>query len=141
MATTEGAADASRWNRIGWIALAVAAVILGVIVYFATRSPPQMGTSDKVFNTVDALYTAVRNEDGKRLGECEQRLRGYRETGKLPPDAAKALDAIIATARAGKWRPAAKALYDFMKGQRREGVIEHDHTDDSKGKNQKGKGR
>jgi hypothetical protein len=100
-----------------------------------------MGTSEQVFNTVDALYTAVRNEDEKRLGECEMRLKGYREAGKLPPEAADTLDGIIATARAGKWRSAAESLYEFMKGQRREGVIEHDHDHDKKGKTTKGKGK
>jgi hypothetical protein len=98
-----------------------------------------MGTSEQVFNTVDALYTAVRNEDEKRLGECEQRLRGYREAGKLPPDAADTLDGIIATAQKGRWRSAAESLYEFMKGQRREGVIEHDHAHDKKRKATKGK--
>ena len=35
--------------------------------------------------------------------------------------AAKSLDGIIQTARAGRWQPAAERLYDFMKGQKREG--------------------
>jgi hypothetical protein len=137
--TTESDADTAQSNRIALIVLGVLIVGVGVILYFALRSPPQMGTSAEVFNTVDALYTAVRNEDEKRLGECELRLRGYREAGKLPPDAAKALDAIITKARSGKWRPAAESLYEFMKGQRREGVIEHSHHDhDKKGKSPKG---
>lgn len=134
MATTKPVEVAPRRNRVGLIALialGVLAVVIGVVVYFATRPPPQLGTSEQVFNTVDALYTAVRNEDEKRLGECEQRLRGYREAGKLPGEAADRLDAIIATARSGSWRAAAESLYEFMKGQRREGVIEHD---DKKGK-------
>ena len=141
MGTTEADADSTRRNRITLIALGVLVVGVGVVLYFALRSPPQMGTSAAVFNTVDALYTAVRNEDEKRLGECEQRLRGYREAGKLPPEAADTLDAIIARARSGKWRSAAESLYDFMKGQRREGVIDHDHDHDNKGKTPKGKSK
>lgn len=141
MAITKSDETASRRNRVALIALGLLAVVFGVGVYFATRPPPQMGTSEQVFNTVDALYTAVRNEDEKRLGECEQRLRGYREAGKLPPDAADRLDSIIATARAGSWRSAAESLYEFMKGQQREGVIEHDHRHDTKGKAPKGNGR
>jgi hypothetical protein len=138
VATIKRAAIASRRNKIGFIALAALAVLLSVVANFAFRSPPQIGTSEQVFNTVDALYTAVRNEDEKRLGECEQRLRGYRETGKLPADAADTLDAIIATARAAKWRVAAESLYGFMSGQRREGEIGHDHAHDKKGQYKKG---
>jgi hypothetical protein len=118
--------ETTRRSRIACIVLGVLALAVGVILYFAFRSPPQMGTSDAVFHTVDALYTAIRNEDEKQLTDCEQRLRSYRETGKLPPDAADTLDGIIATARAGRWRSAAERLYEFMKGQRREGMIEHD---------------
>jgi hypothetical protein len=124
--TTEPDADTTRRTRIAWIILGMLAVTVAVFLFFALKSPPQMGTSDVVFHTVDALYTAVRNEDEKQLADCEQRLRGYRETGKLPPDAADTLDGIIATARSGTWRSATESLYEFMKGQRREGVIEHD---------------
>ena len=126
MVTTEPDVDTARRSRIAWVVLGVLTVAVGVFLYFALRSPPQMGTSDVVFHTVDALYTAVRNEDEKQLADCEQRLRGYRETGKLPANASDTLDGIIATARSGKWRSATESLYEFMKGQRREGVIEHD---------------
>ena len=61
-------------------------------------------------------------EDAARLGECERRLRGYREAGQLPATAAAYLDDVIRTARAGRWSSAAEALYDFMRGQRREGA-------------------
>ncbi len=125
MRTIEPDVDTSRRNRIALVVLGVMVVGLGVMLYLGLRPTPQMGTSEEVFKTVDALYTAVRNEDQQRLGECEKRLKGYREAGKLPLKAANALDAIIATARAGKWRPAAESLYEFMKGQRREGAIEH----------------
>lgn len=139
MANTEREVDKARRSRVALVALGAMVAVAGVILYLGLRSPPQMGASEKVFNTVDALYTAVRNEDERRTGECEQRLRSYREAGLLPPDAADALNAIIATAKAGRWRSAAESLYDFMKGQRREGVIEHDH--DKTAKPPKGKGK
>jgi hypothetical protein len=80
-----------------------------------------MGADEDVFKNVDALYTAVRNQDEKRLGECEQRLQADRDAGKLPPAAAGYLDSVIRQARAGRWEPAAQSLYDFMRAQRREG--------------------
>ena len=107
------------------LGLLAVAVVIAVIAY--RSSPPQMGTSEEVFNTVDALYTAVRNRDEKRLTECEQRLKAHRDAGKLPPDAADRLDAIIAKARAGSWDAATERLYDFMRAQRREGEMEPTH--------------
>ncbi len=125
MGTTEPDGDTTRRNRIALTALGLLAVVVAVALYFGLRSPPQMGTNEAVFHTVDALYTAVRNEDEKRLGECEQRLHAYRASGKLPPDAADTLDGVIAKARGGKWQTAAERLYTFMLGQRREGELHH----------------
>ena len=122
MATTEHADAAEPRQRVAvyvLLGLLAVAAVVAVIVY--RSSPPQMGTSEEAFNTVDALYTAVRNRDEKRLSECEQRLKAHRAAGKLPPDAADALDAIIAKARAGSWDAATERLYDFMRAQRREG--------------------
>ena len=125
MATTKLEESTDRRNRVAVYLLAgllLVAVAGAVLAYRST--PPQMGASEEVFNTVDALYTAIRNQDEKRLTECEQRLRSYRDAGKLPEDAAETLDGIIAKARAGSWESAAERLYDFMKAQRREGPTE-----------------
>ena len=104
--------------------------------------PNDQGASEDAFNTVDALYTAVRNRDEKRVGECEQRLRGYRDAGKLPPAAADELDAIIQKAKSGSWDGATERLYEFMLAQRREGVLEpRHHEPDKKAKPAKGKGK
>ena len=118
--------DTRRRDRILLGAVGVVGLVLVVLVMLSLRSPPQMGTSEQVFNTVDALYTAVRNDDLKRIDECQVRLRGYRKAGKLPPDAADKLDRIIATAKSGAHQSAAESLYAFMLGQRREGVLEND---------------
>jgi hypothetical protein len=84
------------------------------------RSPPQLPPDAEVFKTVDALFTAVTAQSDTHLTACEQRLAAYKERGLLPPAAAKRLERVIATARAGEWREAAERLYDFMQGQRRQ---------------------
>jgi hypothetical protein len=112
---------------LGWLALAGLAVVGVVAAILLLRSQPQMGADEEVFDTVDALYTAVRNRDDKRLGECEARLVAFREAGKLPANAADTLNAIIAKAHAGRWETAAERLYDFMAAQKREGSRGHEH--------------
>jgi len=125
MATTKLEESTDRRSRVAVYLLAglLLVAVAGMVLAYRS-SPPQMGPSEDVFNTVDALYTAIRNQDEKRLIECEQRLKGYRDAGKLPEDAADTLDGIIAKARAGSWETAAERLYDFMKAQRREGPAE-----------------
>ena len=109
-------------DRVALIALGAVVVVLASVLLLNLGSPPQMGPDEEVFRTVDALFTALTGKNEKQLAQCEQRLKGYREAGKLPPKAAKTLDGIIQTARAGRWQPAAERLYDFMKGQKREGI-------------------
>lgn len=110
-------------QSIGWIALAAVAVVLVIVLVLSLRTPPQMGPDEEVFNTVDALYTAVRNQDDGQLTACEAKLNGYRDAGKLPTSAAESLAGIIAQSRGGNWESAAKRLYDFMAAQKREGFV------------------
>ena len=123
-----------RW--LGGIALAIGGIVLAVIVVLSLRTPPQMGPDEEVFDTVDALYTAVRNQDEKQLAACEAKLTSYRDAGKLPSSAADSLTSIIATARRGGWDAAARRLYDFMAAQKREGAQPKPKPEKSK----KGKG-
>lgn len=109
-------------RRTAWIALAGLAAFVAVMAYYFLRPVPQLGGDERVFRTVDALFTAVTARDEKRIGECERRLQAYREDGKLPAAAADSLDAVIRKARAGGWQSAAEHLYTFISGQRREGV-------------------
>jgi hypothetical protein len=114
-----------RRRRAGYVILALVglAVAAGAVaLYFHLSRPPQMGAGREVFETVDALYTAVRSRDEKRLEECARRLEGCRRAGKLPADAADHLDRIIRKARSGSWQTAAERLHDFMLAQRREGA-------------------
>jgi hypothetical protein len=120
VATIDRTADTKSRDRI---ALGVLAVVLGigiVVLVWKLWPTPQMGADEEVFRTVDALFTAVTARDEKLLRECEQRLHGYRDAGRLPKDAARQLDNIIAKARAGSWQVAAERLYAFMRSQRRE---------------------
>jgi hypothetical protein len=113
-------------RRVAWAVLAALALgACGAVAYAYLARPPQMGPSEAVFDTVDALYTAVRNRDEKRLAACEARLAGYRASGELPPDAADTLASIIGRARAGGWDGAAERLYRFMLAQRRDGAEGH----------------
>ncbi len=125
MATTESDGGAGR-HRVAVVVLSTLAAGAAVVLFLALRPQPQMGPSEEVFNTVDALFTAVTSHSEKQMADCERRLRALREAGKLPSDAADKLDAIIAKARSGSWQTAAERLYEFMQGQRREGAIEHD---------------
>ena len=61
-------------RRVAWAVLGTLGVLLAVGVVLSLRSPPQMGPDAEVFETVDALYTAVRNRDDARLTQCEARL-------------------------------------------------------------------
>jgi hypothetical protein len=90
-------------------------------LYFSYRSQPQLPPSPEVFQTVDALFTAVTAHDSQRLADCQQRLATYKDRGSLPPAAAQCLDRIISVAQSGDWTAAAHRLYDFMQAQKRNG--------------------
>lgn len=130
MATTNAPLE-TRWrSRVALaVLLSLFVVASGYGLWSLWNRPPQMGASDEVFRTVDALYTAVRNHDARRLADCERRLHGCRSAGELPPAAADALDTIITQARAGAWDSAAARLYDFMRAQRREGAEAEPHRE------------
>ncbi len=97
---------------------------LGIVLAWYLWPPPQMGADREVFDTVDALFTAVTAKSEPKLADCERRLHAYSESGKLPPSASVHLDGIIKKARGGAWDAAAKSLYTFMREQRRDGAAE-----------------
>jgi hypothetical protein len=120
-----GAGSSSTTRRaIGAAMVAGLAVVL-VFSFIGCGKPPQMGADEEVFNTVDALFTAITAHDEKLLGQCERRLQVCKETEKLSSEASDYLDGVIQKAHAGEWQPAAERLYAFMKAQRREGVQNH----------------
>src|SRR5262249_1093682 len=104
---------------IAWAVLSVLLLVVGMRVWYSFRSQPQLPASDELFQTVDALFTAVTAKDERRLTDCEQRLKRSAESGELPAAAWKRLERVIASSRSGQWDTAAQHLYDFMQGQRR----------------------
>ena len=93
--------------------------LAGIALFVHWRwSQPQLEADEDVFNTVDALFTALTSQDPGRLEDCERRLDGYIEEDRLAPAAARVLDSVIQQAHAGDWEPAARRLYDFMLAQR-----------------------
>ena len=108
-------------RRLVLILCGLTAIVAVVVLLQSLRSPPQIGTDEEVFATVDALFTALTSRDDSRLDDCEERLLAFREAEQMPEKAADHLDSVIQQARSGDWEPAAKRLYDFMYRQRREG--------------------
>ena len=115
-----------QWARYLLIGFLVVGLVWGGWYYLSR--PPQMGTSEEAFKTVDALYTAIRNHDEKQIADCEQRIKAYRANNQLPAGAADFLEGIIAKSRAGSWDQATRSLYDFMVAQRRDGPVESAKT-------------
>ncbi len=112
--------DASPRSRMFLILCGLATVVAVVVLVQTFKAPPQIGTDEEVFMTVDALFTALTSRDDSRLDACEERLVAFREANQLPAKAADYLDSVIQQAHCGQWEPAAKRLYDFMYRQRRE---------------------
>jgi hypothetical protein len=122
MATIERTSTTVKRSHLLLLALGLLAVGAVVLLIVNLRRPPQIDADEAVFNTVDALFTALTAHDEKRLGQCEQRLHVYRDTKKLPDDASDFLDGVIRRAREGRWQSAAESLYDFVQAQQREGA-------------------
>ncbi|MBS0262567.1 MAG: hypothetical protein JSS02_11500 [Planctomycetes bacterium] len=115
MSHSPGASN-QKWG-LGLLALVLAA---GAIYFAMRRVEPQLVADEEVFQTVDALFTALTSRSEPRLEDCEARLEKLCEEGRLPPQASTVLDDVIRQAHAGQWEPAAQRLYDFMLAQRRE---------------------
>ncbi|HEY2251249.1 MAG TPA: hypothetical protein VGH74_09320 [Planctomycetaceae bacterium] len=113
--------NAGSPRRLVQILCGLAAAFIATFLVQTFRAPPQIGTDDEVFATVDALFTALNSRDESRLDDCEERLLVLRESNQLPAKAADHLDSVLEQARSGQWEPAAKRLYEFMYRQRREG--------------------
>jgi hypothetical protein len=107
-------------SKLGLIILAVLSVAVAARAWWTSRSQPQLPASDEVFKTVDSLFTAVTARDSQHLAACEQRLQGFRQRNLLTAAAARRLERAIDAAKSGEWEAAARQLYIFMQGQRRD---------------------
>lgn len=104
-----------RWLIVAGGAIAVLFMMFQIWLRWPT---PQMAIDEQVFNTVDALFTAVTAHDATRLSECDQRLKAYHTEGRISDAVADRLGGIVQQAHDGDWEPAARTLYDFILGQR-----------------------
>lgn len=100
-----------------WLAIGVTMALL--LPFAGCGRPPQIGTDKEVFKAVDALYTAVGLKDARLVADCHEHLARLQNQGKLPQNASKALDKIVAQTKQGDWETAQARLSDFMEGQRR----------------------
>lgn len=110
--------DADGYRKLGVYSAGVLVAIVLAAMIWTRLPPPQIKTDEQVFNTVDALFTALNAKDRARLAECESRLKTYHDEGKTSDAVASRLDAIVKQAEDGQWEPAAKKLYAFILGQR-----------------------
>jgi len=110
----------SSENRRKWtVAVGGTLAIAGIAwILWGRLPPPQLRADERVFNTVDALFTAITARDRGRLEECQRRLKAYRDEGKISDAVAATLDSIVRQAHERQWEAAAHRLYDFMLGQR-----------------------
>lgn len=115
---TEKRAVISNRNAVLVFGL-IAGILLVVWIWSIWCRPPQMGPDPVVFKTMDALYTAVRNQDMVQVDACDKKLVALQQEGKFPPTAHQRLTDIIRQAKDGDWQPAAQALYQVMLAQKR----------------------
>ena len=109
-------------DRRVWLLSGALVLFGGYFAWSKWDRTPQIGTDERVFNTVDALFTALTTKDTKRLEQCAGRLVEHRQAGRLPEASAELLDSIVTEARGGEWKTAAERLYAAMLSQRREKI-------------------
>jgi hypothetical protein len=97
---------------------AAATLLLLVVLPGGCGGPPQIGADRETFRTVDALYTAIGLRDAARVEQTGATLKSLRDAGKIPEQAYRSLESIIAESRERKWEPALDHLSRFMEGQR-----------------------
>jgi hypothetical protein len=95
-------------------------LLLAIGWFFWNPAPPQLGDNERAFSAVDALFTAVTARNEQLLVECEARLTTLENEGILDGKTSKYLTSVISQAKTGQWQPAARRLYKFMQGQRRQ---------------------
>ena len=106
-------ANPVRWNlnsALAWLLLLVVA---------GCGRPAQMGASDEVLSSVDALYTAVASRRPELLEQSAAKIEALHTSGELADAPYRQIKTYIDEARAGKWESAIRQLHEFIRGQRR----------------------
>lgn len=93
------------------------------MAFVGCGGPAQLGVDEESFKAVDAFYTAVTARQPNLVTDCEGNFSRLHDAGKLSDAAWSELQAIVSKTRNDQWEPAAKQLYEFMRGQRREGIM------------------
>ena len=81
-------------------------------------SLPQMGDSKEALGAADALWTAITAKRSDLVEASADQLRRLKAAGKIPPDAAAAMDDIVERAAPGNGTRR-NELRTFVKAQRR----------------------
>jgi hypothetical protein len=87
------------------------------VVILVGCGPPQIGTDEHTYNTVDALYTAVCAKRPDLVDQCERELTELKKDKRIPEAAHARLAAIIQETRDDHWTSASQRLSKFMEGQ------------------------
>ena len=129
-------AGRKAFGLIALVVICLSALVFWILPWW--NRPPQMGSDEEVFRTVDALFTALGGKSDKQLAQCEEKLLSYRENGQITEEASTYLNGVIAMAKEGEWTNATKKLYPFMLAQRRDEAgsptDSHHHAPRSKAK-------
>ncbi len=80
---------------------------------------PQLGDDESAWKETEALYTAVTARRTELVDASTLRLADLHESGRIPTDVYKRLDAIAQRAKAGQWEPAGRELWHLMRKQRK----------------------
>jgi ammonia channel protein AmtB len=102
------------------IASIALALLLTIGWFFWNPAPSQLGDNERAFSAVDALFTAVTARNEQLLADCEARLKALVNEGVLDDKNSEYLASVVAQAKTGQWQQAARRLYKFMQGQRRQ---------------------
>ena len=79
---------------------------------------PQLGGNEESLAAADSLWTAVTAKKNDLVEQSAGEIEKLHAAGTMPNDAFHSLSQIVASARAGQWPEARKALKTFARGQR-----------------------
>ncbi len=96
--------------------LLVSAITLSVL---GCGRAPQIGEDETAWKEVEALYTAVTARRKDLVEASLKRMQTLHDEGRMSKPAFDRAHRIASQAQSGEWEPAAQALWQFMRGQRK----------------------